>query len=669
MDAMDQMMTLFYQHKGLTNLDGAGSANRLPSQHLNIRYMRMFAGAFMYAAGNHIGIGWDSVMGLAQGSPVVLDEDGRYQSGSFFGWGIAHEIGHNINQSSYAVAEVTNNYFSQISRIQEGVRFGYDAIYNKVTSGTLGAAGDVFTQLGLYWQLHLAYDTGYEYQIYDDYNTLWNSRFYARVDTYARTPAAAPAPQGVKLTLGGDANQNFIRLAGAAAQKDLTEFFTRWGLIPDATTAEYLAQFPAETRAIFYFQDSARDYGFTHDGSTSFAGQAVLTGGTTAAVDTAIPNQVHLNLEANAAPGLLLGYEIARVTYENGQPHTQVVGFTTDGQYTDTVTNINNRAVAYQITAIDNFLNRSQALVLPALKISHDGSYDKSRWTVSTNMTSSEDTLPDAGDHDPCEPQPVSAITQVIDNDPGTRYTGTAAGDAVITLDFRKTLAVTGCKVQGITPAGYEIQISADGAQWQTLATGTFTGQAVQTVYFPDPEGRPWICTYDATQLRLVVKGGSVSLSELDVLGPTGDNVELLENGIGTLRTEFSYAEGETIPAGSLVFTGRYKGNPAYNVVLLYDENGNIVGGLDEEENLVASQIVLAPDPENGLLGEVSEGYWVYWIEPQALKGMTLPRTVRAELYRVDDAITNQGQRLTSDTLEVALPETLPSITLGGQAD
>ena len=194
MDAMDQMMTLFYQHKGLTNLDGAGSANRLPSQHLNIRYMRMFAGAFMYAAGNHIGIGWDSVTGLAQGSPIVLDEDGRYQSGSFFGWGIAHEIGHNINQSSYAVAEVTNNYFSQISQIQEGVRFGYDAIYNKVTSGTLGAAGDVFTQLGLYWQLHLAYDTGYEYQIYDDYNTLWNSRFYARVDTYARTPAAAPAP-------------------------------------------------------------------------------------------------------------------------------------------------------------------------------------------------------------------------------------------------------------------------------------------------------------------------------------------------------------------------------------------------------------------------------------------------------------------------------------------
>lgn len=672
MDAMDQMMTLFYQHKGLTNLEGAGSSNRLPSQHLNIRYMRMFAGAFMYAAGNHIGIGWDSITGLAQGTPVVLNEDGSYKSGSFFGWGIAHEIGHNINQSSYAVAEVTNNYFSQISQISEGVRFGYDAIYSKVTSGTLGAASDVFTQLGMYWQLHLAYDKGYEYQIYSDYKTLLDSRFFARVDTYARNTGAAPAPQGVKLTLGGDANQNFIRLASAAAQKDLTEFFTRWGLIPDETTANYLAQFEPETRAIYYFQDSARNYGFTHDISTSFEGEAVLTGGTTAAVDDTIPNQVHLTLEANAGEGLLLGYEIARITYENGQAQTQVVGFTTDGQYTDTVTNINNRGVAYQITAIDNFLNRSQALILPALKISHDGSYDKSQWTAATNMTSQEDTIPDAGENDPCEPQPVSAITKVIDNDPGTGYTGTANGDATITLDFHKTLAVTGFKVQGITPAEYEIQVSANGTQWQTLATGTFSEEPVQTIYFPDPEGRPWISTYDASQLRLVLKGVSgsqVSLKELDVLGPTGDNVELLENGIGTLQKEFTYAEGESIPAGSLIFTGSYKGNPAYNVVLLYDENGNIVGGLDEDGSIVASQIILAPDPENGLLGEVSEGYWVYWIEPQAQEGMTLPQTVRAELYRVDDATTNQGQRLTSDTLKVALPETLPPITLGGQAD
>lgn len=676
LDAMDQMMILFYQHKGLTNLAGAGSANALPAQHLNIRYMRMFAGAFMYAAGNHIGIGWDSVTGLAQGEPVVVNEDGSYASGNLFGWGIAHEIGHNINQSVYAVAEVTNNYFSQISQISEGVRFSYEAVYDKVTSGTVGASSNVFTQLAMYWQLHLAYDTGYEYEIYDDYQELFQSRFFARVDTYARTPLTAPAPGGVALSLGGDANQNFMRLASAAAQKDLTDFFVRWGLIPDETTAAYLAQFEEETRAIYYGDDAARDYRFTHDASATIAGQSVLTDGNTARVDDVTPNQVHLTLEADVDQALLLGYEIARITYENGQAVTQVVGFTTGDSYTDTVTAVNNRTVAYQITAVDQFMNRSESITLPAVKISHDGSYDKSQWSVTTNMTSHQDTTPDAGEHDPCAPETESAISAVIDNNKGTTYTGTASGgEAVVTLDFHKTLAATGFKytlTSGSPAQDYQIQISADGAGWTTVATGTFDQGEVNTVYFVNENNDPWVCTYDASQLRLVLKapaGTELSITELDVLGPTGDNVELLTDGIGYLKDNYSYDDGEEIPAGSLVFTGSYKGNPAYNVVLLYDQEGNIVGGLDEEGSLVAQQIILAPDPGNGQLGEVSQGYWVYWIEPDQLEQVTLPETVRAELYRVDNATTNAGQRLTSDTLAVALPERLPQITLGGNTD
>ena len=113
-------------------------ANSLPSQHLNIRYARMFAGAFMYAAGNHIGIEWGSVPGLAQGAPYVLDGDGARVSGSLFGWGIGHEIGHNINQSQYAVAEVTNNYFAQLASTKEtnaSARFKYADVYDRVTSG------------------------------------------------------------------------------------------------------------------------------------------------------------------------------------------------------------------------------------------------------------------------------------------------------------------------------------------------------------------------------------------------------------------------------------------------------------------------------------------------------------------------------------------------------
>ena len=134
--AMDEMMTLFYQQKGLTNSfsekDKANKShekNSLPSQHLNIRYMKMFAGAFMYAAGNHIGIEWDETLGMVNASSVQADSNGKWEKGQYFGWGIAHEIGHNINQGKYAVAEVTNNYFSLIAQAQDtndSVRFDYE---------------------------------------------------------------------------------------------------------------------------------------------------------------------------------------------------------------------------------------------------------------------------------------------------------------------------------------------------------------------------------------------------------------------------------------------------------------------------------------------------------------------------------------------------------------
>lgn len=96
----------------------------------------------------------------------------------------------------------------------------------------------------------------------------------------------------------------------------------------------------------------------------------------------------------------------------------------------------------------------------------------------------------------------------------------------------------------------------------------------------------PWICTYDARYLRITAVGQAgrqLSVAELDVFGPSGDDVSFLDaNGgaAGILKSDFVYQKADEnldkqfIPKGSLVFTGSYKGNPAYNVVVLYDENG-----------------------------------------------------------------------------------------------
>ena len=132
--------------------------------------------------------------------------------------------------------------------------------------------------------------------------------------------------------------------------------------------------------------------------------------------------------------------------------------------------------------------------------------------------------------------------------------------------------------------------------------------------------------------------------------------------GMGRLTKDFAINGGAdgVIPEGSIVFTGTYKGNPAYNVVLLWDEKGQIVGGTDADGNIQAESLILAKVPDNGLLGEVSDGIWIYYLP----EGTSLPEHVRAELYRVDDAETLEGQRTVSSSLTITVPEQLPELEL-----
>lgn len=686
LDAMDQMMNLFYQHKGLSDATGAGDKNRLPSQHLNIRYMRMFAGAFMYAGGNHIGIEWDQTPGLVQGQPIQTDTNGKYISGNLFGWGIAHEIGHNINQASYAIAEITNNYFAQLSQARDtndSVRWSYADVFKKTTSNTKGQSSDVFTQLAMYWQLRLAYDHNYVYQTFNDYQSQFDNLFYARVDSYSRNPASAPQPRGIALQLNGGVEQNFMRLASAAAKKDLSEFFTRWGLTPDQNTLAYMGQFEKETRAIYYGDDDAHTYSLEHQDNASLTQDAgnIDAQASSISVDKLHPNHVKISLKTNLSQDQLAkvqGYEISRTIIENGKPQTQVVGFSTTPEYTDVVASINNRVVSYSVRIVDRNLNYLPAVDLGSVKISSDGSHDKSTWKVSTNMTSKQDQQPDNNDDDPDSTVVKSAITNVIDNDDQTTYTGQVTkGDAYIDFDMGQSLDVCGLKFTG-TAAGtdynYYIQISQDGKTWKKVQQGTFKGQTTpQTVYFANVSSDKLIGTYDARYVRLTftnVPNKDISLNEIDILGPSGDNVEFglssEQPAIFELKEDYVYDEkqGLKIPKGSLIFTGKYKGNPAYNVVLLYDQDGKIVGGTDEDGALVANQIILADVPEHGNLGETSDGTFIYWLDPGKWNKEQLPTQVRAELYRVDDALTNEGQRLVADTNWLKVPSTIEQVTI-----
>ncbi len=679
--AMDQTMTLFYQHKGLSDEAGTERGNNaLPAQHLNIRYMRMFAGAFMYASGNHIGIEY--------GSTTLVSAPDDW---SGFGWGIAHEIGHDINQGTYAVAEVTNNYFAQL--LTGTTRYTYENVYKKVTSGAIGRASNVFTQLALYWQLHLAFDDNKDDRyIYDNYEDQFNNLFFARVDTYSRNPAKAPQ-EG--LALNGGSEQNLMRLACAAAEKNILPFFERWGMVPDQETIAYANKYgEADQKALYYIDAAARDYRVDHpeQEADTIKGKDVVT-----ASISAEANQVQVTITPSQKREMIFGYEISRSMISNGEKKSEVVGFIPIDEaettvYVDTVASINNRVMGYEVRAVDQYMNYSNPADAGSVKIQTDGILEKSEWTVETDMTSQDDKEIESTEDDPdsgydtnpdhVTVKKVHSIDRIIDNSvvkEGT-YTGTSNGTAVITVDMHKTRQVTSLKYQGSPLQKVTVEISIDGEAWTKVKTDDASlaeaNEEQQTIWFDSvkEEARDnWIGTYDARYVRMTIsQEGEISIKEIDLCGPSGDNLEFMEASegqpaIGVLSADYQYGDQpeDVIKKGSLIFTGTYRGNWAYNVVVLYDAEGNVIG---EKDGIVQSgQVIFAELPEKGNEGETTEGTWVYYVEPgqwseEAMKGVK----VRGELFRVDDAKTLEGERIVSDTQIIAIPDTIPAITMQG---
>ena len=89
---------------------------------------------------------------------------------------------------SLGKAEITNNIYSLFAQTYDGgdntlasrleKSNKYEGIYQKVTSGQQGMSNDVFVSLGMYWQLHLAYDDGKPMDFYNRFFKLWKSGKY-----------------------------------------------------------------------------------------------------------------------------------------------------------------------------------------------------------------------------------------------------------------------------------------------------------------------------------------------------------------------------------------------------------------------------------------------------------------------------------------------------------
>ncbi len=590
----------------------------------NIRYMRMFAKAFMYAAGSHIGIGYGSVGGMATGSPIETLGNNATSNG-LFGWGIAHEIGHNMDK--LGKAEITNNIYALMVQTYDGkantlpsrleTSGKYKQIYDKVAKGHVGMSNDVFVQLGMYWQLHLAYDDGDNPMNF--YNKLfkeWKSGSY---------------------NVSGD--EKFALIASKIANKNLTEFFTSWGMVlSDGTKAE-LAKYPAETRKIQYLCDESRRFRLKNNNAAS--------GVTTAKAepDSANEKQVNLTFSNSAvqAGATILGYEIKR----NGK----TIAFVTKNSYTDIIGSANNQAFNYTVQAVDILGNKvGEAADAGQVRISYVKTIDKSAYTEKKNM------------------------------------------DGSITVTMNKQTAVSGVKITNAPASGtFTVTVKREDGETVTAKNGDFAknetpNDGYYVTYFNKPktdDTRIW--TYDAKEITVT---GVPAAAKVEFISYAGDNIGFTENAsVGRLKNDYEYDNGEggkdVIKAGTLVVTGSYRGDPLYNTIQI---NGKFVTVDDENntENVTERAIdgyalMFAEIPADGEVSDISDGIFIFVpnVQKEAeLQGEAsdctaaslLPVQLKAVLYRTDDITSTESKRMTSDTIWIDAPSdsSMPDIILEG---
>ena len=617
----------------------------------------MFDGAFMYAGGQIIGIEYGSVPGLMRGYPAKKNGENDYTVTGYFGWGISHEIGHVTDTNKMIYGETSNNILAllaqtaddkQTARLEGGT---YTEIYNKVTSHTTGIASNVFVNLGMFWQLHLAYDN--ELTLTDE-----NSIFARLMTLYRHTDQVA------------DKDNLLIRLASEAAGKDLTEFFDNWGLKATEETKQYIASkgLEKETRAIYYLNDGARRYRL--NGGTAMSRNTKVTASLEQVKDeNGNPTKnIKLDFNINQEEEKILGYEIKR----NGVSIAFIQAGT--NSYIDPLNALNNRVFEYEIIAYDKLLNKTESVKLDPIKIEYDGQMSKKAFGITSNVKNDSDNT---DLEDPEYNIKNLSVNKLIDDKKDTIFNGntkittTDKANPYVVIELNSTLPTAGIKytaaVEDVklldnTIKKYQVYVSSDNQTWDLVKTGTFdqitADNPTQLIYFDKPEvtGGNQLYTAMTSYVKVVAVGNKgISGAELDLIAPPGDNIEVEQQNIGILKEDFTYADGQAVPSGSVVIKGDYRGNPAFNIALVIDGKQNTIN---------IEQIFMAELPNNAEVDEIANGAWIAYMTQEEYS--KIEEKIKVNLYRVNNAETAEGQRLVSDTKYITLKpiEELPEMIL-----
>ncbi|MEV2646369.1 M60 family metallopeptidase [Paenibacillus larvae] len=274
------------------------------------------SGGWMYAWLQHTGYVSNAMKYIL--NPDIFKRDG---------WGPWHEVGHThqmniLNWSG--LGEVTNNiysmsvqrYFGNHSRLEEDKTYNKVFAYLEQTNKDYNKINDLFVKLAMFCQLDLAYGKDFYPSLHKAYRELneWS---------------------------GSDAvkQQRFIRLASRTANRNLTPFFEKWGLMVTQKTKQQLASLPHLEKKIWQYMDDMNGDVEPID----LIDSVVPTPIGLQATDIKA-NSVTLKWNSSESNAGIKGYEI----YRNGTK----VGVTSSTEYTDTDVQANTE-YRYTIKAVD----------------------------------------------------------------------------------------------------------------------------------------------------------------------------------------------------------------------------------------------------------------------------------------------------------------------------
>ncbi|MCC0749645.1 M60 family metallopeptidase [Clostridioides sp. ZZV13-5731] len=541
--AWEQMMDLIYSERGVfktQDLDGNGTVDdnefditkndMAPKSRMNIKYQRMFIGAFMYASGLHVGVEYGSVPGLMNGVPFQIDASGKATGGSLFGWGIGHEIGHVTDIGKMTYSETSNNVLALLAQTFDDKTHSrlegstMDKIYEHVTSNSLGIPSNVFERLGMLWQLHLAYDNDFTGSMLKNNSDadLSNDTFYAKISRKYRALSSGDPINNLPK------DQMLVAMASSVVEKDLRDYFKAWGveITPELNSIMDSKKYEKETRKIQYINDEARRK-ILNENIVSMAEDTKVSAGFADGVQSGSlvkSNKISIDLDVDKDKDKILGYEIIRSdgNYLDGESGTQVkyrtVGFVdakgnSQAKFTDNISPLNNRAFTYKVVAYDYHLNPTDEFEVGTVKLSDEGKINKSAWSFITNTVSDGDVRTENDSHGPLQ---NPEIDNIKDNDASTTYKGKRISKAewnkdpqkdpdinveenpYIIVDMKETLPIVGLKytkpktearkfsLKGLfnlrkdtsttyNPlTNYKIQVSNDKKNWEDVSQGTF---------------------------------------------------------------------------------------------------------------------------------------------------------------------------------------------------